>query len=58
MFKLLRFFFIIIIVYSIGFLSGMRYQGSGDETEALKQDLLQKKDYLKEKGQSVIESLN
>lgn len=57
MFKLLRFFFIMIVMYSFGFLSGMRYQGSTNEAEALKDDLLKKKDYIKEKGQSVIDSL-
>ena len=57
MLKLLRFFFIMIVVYSFGFLSGMRYQGSANEAEALKEDLLNKKDYIKEKGQSVIDSL-
>ena len=57
MFKLLRFAFIMIVVYSFGFLSGMRYQGSNNEAEALKEDLLKKKDFIKKKGQSLIESL-
>lgn len=57
MLKLLRFLFIMIVVYSFGFLSGMRYQGNANEAEALKEDLLKKKDYIKEKGQSVIDSL-
>ena len=57
MFKLLRFAFIMILIYSFGFLSGMRYQGHSNETEALKEDLLKKKDFIKKKGQSLIESL-
>ena len=57
MFKLLRFAFIMILIYSFGFLSGMRYQGRSNEAEALKEDLLKKKDFIKNKGQSLIESL-
>ena len=57
MIRLLKLFAILIIVYSAGFISGIRYQGSEDEAEALKQDLLEKKEYIKQKGQDVYDKI-
>lgn len=57
MIRLVKFIVILIIVYSIGFISGMRYQGSADEAEALKQDLTDKAKIIKQHGEALIEKV-
>lgn len=57
MIRLLKLFVMLVLVYSAGFISGMRYQGGEDEAEALKQDLLEKKEYIKQTGQTVFDKI-
>lgn len=57
MIRLARFFILLIIIYSLGFISGMRYQGSQDESEALQEHLIDQYNYAKDKGKAVIDRL-
>lgn len=55
MIRLAKFFALLIVVYSLGFISGLRYQGSPDEGEALQEHLIDKYNQAKEKGSAVID---
>ena len=57
MFSFIRFIVILIIAYSAGFISGMRYQGDLNETEALKEHLKQQLNNATEKGKALIEKV-
>ena len=55
MIRLARFLVLLIVIYSLGFISGLRYQGSPDESEALQEHLIDKYNQAKEKGSAVID---
>ena len=57
MIQLFRSIVIWIIIYSVGFISGMRYQGSANEADALKEDLTNKAKLIKEHGEALIEKI-
>ena len=57
MIRLAKFIIILIVTYSLGFLSGMRYQGSPDESEALQEHLIDQYNFAKDKGKAVIDNL-
>ena len=58
MLRLLRIIIVYIIVYSLGFLSGMKYHGSEDKAAALQEDITNKINYAREKSREVINKVN
>ena len=54
MLRLLRIIIVYILIYSFGFLSGMKYHGSQDPATALQEDIKGKINYVREKGKEVI----
>ena len=58
MIRLARTTVVLIIIYSLGFISGMRYQGTQDESEALQEHLIDQYNYAKDKGKAVVDHFN
>jgi len=54
MFRLIRLVVISLVIYSLGFISGMKYHGSEDKAAALQEDLTGKINYARQKGTEVI----
>ena len=58
MLRLFRIIVVYIIVYSLGFLSGMKYHGSEDKAAALQEDITHKINYAREKSREMINKVS
>ena len=58
MFRIIRLIVICLGIYSLGFISGMKYHGSEDKAAALQDDLTGKINYARQKGREVIDKVN
>ena len=58
MLRLLRTLIIYAIIYSLGFLSGMKYHGQEDKAAALQEDITNKVNYVRQKSREVINKVS
>lgn len=58
MLRLLKVLVIYAIIYSLGFLSGMKYHGQEDQAAALQDDITNKVNYVRQKSREMINKVS